>query len=120
MDMVGTMLGEKAKRIIQSMPSSNNAVSRRISNMAEDILKQLLHCIQASQFYALQLDESAGVAGLAHLLVYVWYIHKGTIKDMLFCKSLKTRRTGEDIFQEAGYLCDIKWTYVDTVCWHLY
>jgi hypothetical protein len=36
------------------MPSSNNAVSRRISDMAGDVLKQLLLQIQASDLYALQ------------------------------------------------------------------
>jgi hypothetical protein len=33
--MAGTMLGEKAKQTIQTMPSSNNIVSRRISDMQE-------------------------------------------------------------------------------------
>ena len=34
-DMVGAMLGEKAKKNpIQTMPSSNNSVSQRISDMA--------------------------------------------------------------------------------------
>ena len=54
------------------MPSSNT-VSRRISDMAGDVLKQLLLHIQASEFYVLQLDESTDVAGLAQLLVYVCY-----------------------------------------------
>jgi hypothetical protein len=39
--------------------------------MAGDILKQLLVRIQASEFYALQLDESTDVSGLAQLLVFV-------------------------------------------------
>ena len=47
-DMDGTMLGEKAKKNIQTMPSSNNTVSRRISDMAGDVLKQLLLCMKAS------------------------------------------------------------------------
>jgi hypothetical protein len=84
--MAGTMLGEKAKKTIKTMPSSNNHVSRRISDMA-DILKQLLLCIQASELYALQLDESTDMAGLAQLLVYVCYIYGGSVKeDILFWK----------------------------------
>ena len=55
-------------------------------------MKQLLLCIQASEFYALQLDESTDVAGLAQLLVYVRYIYGGSTKeDILFCKPLETR-----------------------------
>ncbi|KAL2097071.1 hypothetical protein ACEWY4_006278 [Coilia grayii] len=99
-DAVGVMFGEKAKSVIQTIPSSNNTVSRRISAMAGDVLKQLLLRIRASDFYSLQLDESTDVAGLAQLLVYVRYIHEGSVnEDMLFCKPLETRTTGKDIFQ---------------------
>jgi hypothetical protein len=38
-DMAGTMLGEKAKRTKQTMPSSNNTFSRCISDMSGDVLK---------------------------------------------------------------------------------
>jgi hypothetical protein len=55
--------------------------------MAGDVLKQLLLCIQPSELYALQLDESTDVAGLAQLLVYVSYVYGGSIKeDILFWK----------------------------------
>ena len=43
--------------------------------MAGDVLKQLLLRIQASELYVLQLNESTAVAGLAQLLVYVWYVY---------------------------------------------
>jgi hypothetical protein len=67
--------------------------------MTGDVLKQLLLCIQASEFYALQLDES-DVEGLAQLLVYVRFVYGRSIKeDILFCKPLETRTTGEDIFK---------------------
>jgi hypothetical protein len=65
--MAGTMLGEKAQKTIRTMPSSNK-VSQRISDMAGNVLKQ------ASEFYALQLDESTDMACLAQLLVYFHYV----------------------------------------------
>ena len=81
------------------MTSSNNTVSQCISDMARDVLKQLLHHIQANEFYALQLDESTDMAELAQLLAYLRYVYGWSIKeDFLFCKLLETRTTGEDIF----------------------
>lgn len=88
--------------------------------MAGDVLKQLLLCIRASDFYALQLDESTDVAGLAQLLAFVQYIHEGTIKeDMLFWKTTGNEDNWEGHFQNAGHH-NIKWTCVVKMCWHLY
>lgn len=109
LDMVGTMLEEKAKKTIQSIPSSNNTVSRRINAMSENVLQQLLQHVCHSEFYTIQLDESMDVAGLAHLLIYVHYIHEGTIKeDMLFCKPLEERTTAVDVFQKLDTFMNTK------------
>jgi hypothetical protein len=79
--------GEKAQKTIQTMSSSNNIVSQRISDMAGDVLKPLLLRLKASEFYASQLEESTDVAGLAQLLVYVRYVYGGSINGgILFCK----------------------------------
>jgi hypothetical protein len=48
--------------------------------MAGDVWKQLLLCIQASEFYALQLDESTDLAGLAQILVNVRYFMGGQLR----------------------------------------
>jgi hypothetical protein len=80
-DMAVTMLGEKAKKTIQTTSQSNNTVSQSISDMAGDILKQLLPCIEASKFYELQL-ESTDMAGLAQLLVYVRYVYGGQLRKL--------------------------------------
>jgi hypothetical protein len=45
------MMGENAPKTILTMPSSNNSISRHISDMAGDVLKQLLLHIQASELY---------------------------------------------------------------------
>jgi hypothetical protein len=57
--------------------------------------------VKKSQYYALQLDESTDVADLAILLVFVSYINEDTgiaEEKILFCRPLKERTTGEDIF----------------------
>jgi hypothetical protein len=119
-DMAGTLLGEKVKKTIQTMSSSNNTVSRSISDMAGDVLKQLLLCIQTSVFYELQLNES-DVADLAQLLVYVRYVYGWSIrKDILFSKPLETRTTGDDIFKVLDSFVTSKWTLVVKMCWYLY
>jgi hypothetical protein len=74
--------------------------------MTGDALSQLLLRIQASELYALQLDESTDMAGLAQLLVYVRYVYGVSIK--------------EDILLSTGQLSDIKWTSMVKMCWYLY
>ena len=71
-DMAGTMLGEKPKNTIQTMPSSNNTVSRHISDMAGDVFETIT-ASHTSEFYALQLDESTDVAGLVQTW-RAWYM----------------------------------------------
>jgi hypothetical protein len=93
-DMAGTMLREKAKKTMQTMPLSDTTVSRHISDMAGDVLKQLLLFIQANELYTLQLDESKDMAGLAQLQVYVRYVYGRSIKeDILFWKPGQHERT---------------------------
>ena len=52
--------------------------------------------------FALQLDESTDVSGLAQLIVFVRYITNGKPEEeLLMCASLLGTCTGEDIFSAA-------------------
>jgi len=70
-DIVKELLGEDAAKKIDAVPLSDNTVSRRIGEMAEDVSAQLLDQVRASEYFALQLDESTDVANAAELLVYI-------------------------------------------------
>ena len=98
-EMVGVMFGEKAAKQLNMISLSDNTVKRRIDNMAEDVLKQLVTRVQARRFYALQIDESTDIASLANLLAFVRYEYDGEVhEDFLFCKQLPSHTTAETIF----------------------
>lgn len=67
--------------------------------MANDIKRELISRLRACVAYALQLDESIDIAGLAILLVFVRYDFKKNIaEDLLLCESVKINTTGQNIF----------------------
>lgn len=99
-EMTSIMCGEKAARELNLVPLSNDTVSRRIHDMADDVKKTLIERIKNSRYFAIQLDETTDVADLANLLVYVRYEYDGVAQeDFMFCKSLETITTAEHIFQ---------------------
>jgi hypothetical protein len=66
--------------------------------MSKDIKEQLLTRIKCSPKFALQIDESTDVAGLAQLLVR--HCFKENIQEeFMFCLPLSERCTGSDIFK---------------------
>jgi hypothetical protein len=75
--------------------------------------------VKKSQYYALQLDESTDVANLAILLVFVRYINEDTEEELLFCRPLKERTTGEDTFSLTNaYFAEneIDWSRCADMC----
>lgn len=119
-DIVRELLGEEAARKIDTVPLSDNTVCRRISDMAEDVTEQLLEQVKDSPCFALQLDESTDVANAAQLLVYVRFIRDGKfVEELLFCKEIEGRTTGQDIFgvlDEFMQTNSIDWSHCVGVC----
>ncbi|KAL4149761.1 hypothetical protein QTP88_003629 [Uroleucon formosanum] len=98
MEMVKCMLDEKSAKEISKIPLSNDTVANRINDLAADIQNELIFRLKSCKF-ALQMDESTDVAGLAILIVIVRYQHESTLlEDLLLCKSLPSRTTGAEIF----------------------
>ncbi|KAK9694542.1 hypothetical protein QE152_g33471 [Popillia japonica] len=62
-----------------------------------------VRAVQGSPYFAIQLDETTDVAGLAQLIVFVRDIFQDEVfEDLLFCKQLKTSTKG-DIFQDEVF-----------------
>jgi hypothetical protein len=119
-EMSACVLGEQLKKRLERVQLSNNTVKGRIQDLSTDIEKELASRLQCSFAFSLQLDESTHVSGLAVLLVFVRYLFQNEIEeDLLPCKSLKSRVTGEGIFKVINnYMTEheISWGKCVDVC----
>uniref|UniRef100_A0A0L8FG49 Uncharacterized protein n=1 Tax=Octopus bimaculoides TaxID=37653 RepID=A0A0L8FG49_OCTBM len=71
-------------------------------------------------YVAIKIDETTDVTDLAQLCVYVHYMHNKHLEDeFLFCETLNTRTTANDIFQKVDQFFNtygIKWEHVVGMC----
>ena len=70
-EVVKVMIGEKESKKLNAISLSNSTVKRRITDMSDDVLEQILTQVKASPFYSVQLDESTDIAGLPQLSVLI-------------------------------------------------
>ncbi|XP_074042433.1 zinc finger BED domain-containing protein 5-like [Leptinotarsa decemlineata] len=68
LDITKCMLDEKSAKHLSTVPLSNDTISRRIHDLASYVKQELVTRLQNTRF-ALQMDESTDVAGLAILVV---------------------------------------------------
>ena len=113
------MLGGAAVNAIKSIPFSDTTMARRIEEMACDVSQQVIEKIKQDKRLALQLDESTDISNQAQLLMYVRYYDEGINDQILACKSLLGKTTGEKIFEVLdGHIraeCGFKWEWCTSI-----
>ncbi|KAI6651788.1 SCAN domain-containing protein 3-like [Oopsacas minuta] len=113
------MLGAAAVNAIKSISFSDTTMARRIEEMACDVSLQVIEKIKQVKCFALQLDESTDISNQAQLLMYVRYYDEGINDQILACKSLLGKTTGEKIFEVLdGHIraeCEFKWEWCTSI-----
>ena len=91
------MQNKPLARELSAVPLSNNTVRRYIDDITDDLEVQLVTILRTTKF-SLALDESSARDSEVLLLAYTRIQHNNEfVKEMLFCKSLKTTTTALDI-----------------------
>lgn len=74
-------------------------MKRRIVDMANNIEATIVGHLKSCYYFSLQVDESTDVSDNANLMCFVRYdLGNTSHEELLFCKSLPTRTTAEELF----------------------
>jgi len=119
-DIVSLLFDEKTASKLDCVPLSNNTVHRRVHEMADSVKHSLIKNVKESQYFALQFDETTDITNFAQLLVYIRFNSDIDFnEEFLFCESLPSRTTANEIFQKIdGFMAenDIPWKKCVGVC----
>ncbi|XP_035217872.1 protein FAM200A-like [Stegodyphus dumicola] len=92
------MFGDNFAKQLQSIPLSNDTVARRIADIAEDVVCQLLSKLR-DKLFSIQLDEAADSNKDANLLAYVRFCDDlSVVEELLFCKPIELKATALALF----------------------
>ena len=87
--------------------------------MADDVKETLISRIRCTKF-ALQMDESTDVAGLAVLMVFVRYVYLQSYQEeLLLCRPLPSNPSGGEIFilsDDFFSSNEILWENFEDIC----
>ncbi|UYV82490.1 hypothetical protein LAZ67_21002496 [Cordylochernes scorpioides] len=119
--VAGCMLTNDAMEKVTKIPLSSKTIARRIEDMSEDIELQIKQYFNdSSTKWAIQLDETTDVSNKAQLLAFLRFVDTGKIvNNYYFCKELKQRTTGADIFElvdENVMKYNLRWENCVSVC----
>ena len=97
--VVKIMIGEKEYKKLDAVSLSNNTVKRRIADMSNDVLQQIVHQVKKSPLNSIQLEDSTDIAGFPSFLCSFATSTLQLYQRISYFQSLKLHTKGEDIFQ---------------------
>ncbi|GFT68069.1 zinc finger MYM-type protein 6 [Trichonephila clavipes] len=113
------MFGDNFAKELQSIPLSNDTVSRRIDDIVEDVEQQLFGKLR-DKLFSIQLDEATASNKDAHFIAYVrFWDGMSAVEELLSCKPIKLKATAIALFDILNNFineANIEWKNCVGIC----
>ncbi|GFT41415.1 protein FAM200A [Trichonephila clavipes] len=97
-EIVETMFGDNFAKELQSIPLSNDTVSRQIDDILKDVEQQPFGKLR-DKLFSIQLDEATDSNKDAHFIAYVRFRDGiSAVEELFFCKPIKLKATAIALF----------------------
>uniref|UniRef100_A0A8C3ISY3 Uncharacterized protein n=1 Tax=Chrysemys picta bellii TaxID=8478 RepID=A0A8C3ISY3_CHRPI len=87
------------KKVFEGISLSANTVACRITDLADNVQKQLIQMAKDFEAFSIALDESTDVSDTAQCAVFIRGVDCNITEELLDLMPLKGTTTGHDIFQ---------------------
>ncbi|GFW90347.1 zinc finger BED domain-containing protein 5 [Trichonephila clavipes] len=118
-EIIETMFRDNFAKELQSIPLSNDTVSRQIDDIAEDVEQQLFGKLR-DKLFSIQLDEATDSNKDAHFIAYVrFWDGMSAVEELLFCKPIKLKATAIALFDILNNFindANIEWKNCVGIC----
>ena len=118
--MATILCGDIAANKLAMVPLSNDTIKRRIQEMSEDFLQQIIASVKRSGKFSLQLDETTDIGNDAQLMVFMRYLDTNDyMEQFLFCRPLAKNTTREQILKKMNLFFkehQLEWSDCVSVC----
>ena len=83
------LCGDAVANKLATVSLSNDTIKRRIEEISEDVLQQIIASVKRSGKLSLQLDETTDIGNDAQLMVFERYLDTNDyMEQFLLCRSL--------------------------------
>lgn len=122
LEIAAKMIGDKqVSEKLNQLTLSNNTMTRRVGELANDVHRQVAQQIQNCKYFSLAIDESTDISDTAQLAVFIRSVSDDfeVIEELLELESIHETTKGSDLFETLKLCADrknIDWSKLDSVC----
>ena len=122
LDIAAKMLGDKKiEAKFKDIPLSNNTMTRRIEELADNVNKQVAFNSSNCKFFSLAMDESTDISDTAQVSIFIRAVSDNfeVMEELLGFESLQGTTKGTDLFEILKACVEknnVDWKRLDSIC----